>query len=40
MIPYALRLFSLFDRSDTILVSPDLAFWGVILADIWQWTPF
>lgn len=40
MIPYGLRLFGLFDRSDTILASPDLALWGVMLADIWQWTPF
>jgi multiple sugar transport system permease protein len=40
MIPYGLRLVGLFERSDTILASPDLALWGVMLADIWQWTPF
>jgi multiple sugar transport system permease protein len=40
IIPYGLRLVGLFDRSDTILASPELALWGVMLADIWQWTPF
>jgi multiple sugar transport system permease protein len=40
MIPYGLRLIGLFDRSDTILAAPELALWGVMLADIWQWTPF
>jgi ABC-type sugar transport system permease subunit len=36
MIPYALRLFDLFECSDTIFFLPDLALWGIILADIWQ----
>lgn len=40
MIPYALRLLGLFSSNQTILASPQLALWGVMLADIWQWTPF
>ena len=40
MIPYALRLLGVFDVNQTILASPSLALWGVMLADIWQWTPF
>lgn len=40
MIPYALRLLGLFTSNQTILASPQLALWGVMLADIWQWTPF
>ncbi len=34
MIPDALRFFGVFDRSETILASPDLALWGVMLANI------
>lgn len=40
MVPYALRVIGLFASNQTILASPQLAIWGVILADIWQWTPF
>lgn len=40
MVPYALRVIGLFASNQTILASPQLAIWGVILADVWQWTPF
>ena len=40
MIPYALRSLGIFEQNQTILASPALAIWGVMLADIWQWTPF
>lgn len=40
MVPYALRVIGLFTSNQTILASPRLALWGVILADVWQWTPF
>jgi multiple sugar transport system permease protein len=40
MIPYALRLVGLFAPNQTILASPQLALAGIMLADIWQWTPF
>ncbi len=33
-------LVSLGFRRTSILADPHLAFWGVVLADVWQWTPF
>lgn len=40
LVPYTLRLLGLFASNQTILASPQLALAGVMLADIWQWTPF
>ena len=40
VIPYALRSLGLFQSNQSILASPSLALWGVLVADVWQWTPF
>ncbi|MGP1396327.1 MAG: carbohydrate ABC transporter permease [Inquilinaceae bacterium] len=40
LIPYVLRAIGAMDATGTILSNPDRALWGVMLADIWQWTPF
>ncbi len=40
VITYVLDVFGILDKSQPILSSPSTALWGVIIADIWQWTPF
>ena len=40
LIPFVLRAIGAMDATGTILSDPALALWGVMLADIWQWTPF
>ena len=40
LISYALKSIGLLGPQDSILADPDLALWGVIVADVWQWTPF
>ena len=40
LIPYVLKGLGIMSGSGAILSSPTLALWGVMLADIWQWTPF
>ena len=40
LITWVLRGFGLLAANTTILASPQLALWGVMLAEIWQWTPF
>lgn len=40
LIPYVLRWLGLMDAGGTILADPSRALAGVMLADIWQWTPF
>jgi multiple sugar transport system permease protein len=40
IIPYVLRAIGVMDQQGTILSDPSLALAGVMLADIWQWTPF
>ncbi|XWN29637.1 MAG: sugar ABC transporter permease [Devosia sp.] len=40
LIPYVLRWIGAMDTTGTILSDPDRALAGVMLADIWQWTPF
>ena len=40
LIPFVLRAIGAMDATGTILSDPSLALWGVMLADIWQWTPF
>ena len=40
LIPHVLRWMGVMDATGAILSDPSLALWGVMLADIWQWTPF
>jgi len=40
LIPFVLRAIGALEQTGTILSNPDLALPGVMLADIWQWTPF
>jgi multiple sugar transport system permease protein len=40
ILPYVLRWIGALDPQSTILSNPRLALAGVMLADIWQWTPF
>ncbi|EAU39690.1 ABC transporter permease protein [Fulvimarina pelagi HTCC2506] len=40
VISFVLQMFGLVDTSTPILSSPSLALAGVLLAEIWQWTPF
>lgn len=40
VLTYVLDLFGILDKSVPILATSATALWGVMLADIWQWTPF
>ncbi|MEM0907340.1 MAG: sugar ABC transporter permease [Pseudomonadota bacterium] len=40
LIPFVLKSLGLMSETGTILADPNLALAGVMLADIWQWTPF
>lgn len=40
LIAWVLKGMGLLAPNGTILANPKLALWGVMLADIWQWTPF
>lgn len=40
LIAWLLRDMGLIDPQTAILADSSLALWGVIVADIWQWTPF
>jgi multiple sugar transport system permease protein len=40
VLSYYLKLLGLLDPSRPLLANPNLALWGVMVADIWQWTPF
>lgn len=40
LIPFTLRALGIMEPTGTILSNPDRALAGVMLADIWQWTPF
>lgn len=40
VLSYGLELLGLIDSTTPILATPSLALAGVLVADIWQWTPF
>ena len=40
VLTYVLEIFGILDKTTPILATASLALWGVMLADIWQWTPF
>ena len=40
VITYVLDVLGILDKSTPILSTSSTALWGVMLADIWQWTPF
>ncbi|UWU13971.1 carbohydrate ABC transporter permease [Rhizobium sullae] len=40
VLPYLLGQFGLLDKSTPILATSSLALAGVLIAEIWQWTPF
>lgn len=40
VITYVLDVFGILDKDTPILSTASTALWGVMLADIWQWTPF
>ncbi len=40
VLTYVLEIFGILDKTTPILATGSLALWGVMLADIWQWTPF
>ena len=40
VLTYVLDLLGILDKSTPILATSSTALWGVMLADIWQWTPF
>ncbi|PHP69173.1 ABC transporter permease [Zhengella mangrovi] len=40
VLTYVLSLFGILDKSTPILATASTALWGVMLADVWQWTPF
>ena len=40
VLTYVFDLLGILDKSTPILTTSSTALWGVMLADIWQWTPF
>ena len=40
LITWLLESWGLLTPETPILATPSLALWGVVLADVWQWTPF
>ncbi len=40
VLTYVLDALGILDKTTPILATGSLALWGVMLADIWQWTPF
>lgn len=40
LLTWTLRDWGILGQSTSILANSDLAIWGVIVADVWQWTPF
>ena len=40
VITYALDTLGILDKATPILSTASTALWGVMLADVWQWTPF
>ena len=40
LISWALKSIGLLGQEQTILADSVLAFWGVVIVDVWQWTPF
>ena len=40
VLTWVLSLLGIMDKSTPILATSSTALWGVMLADIWQWTPF
>ena len=40
VLTYFLDTFGIIDKSQPLLSTSSTALWGVMLADIWQWTPF
>ena len=40
VLTWLLNIFGILDRTTPILATASTALWGVILVDIWQWTPF
>jgi multiple sugar transport system permease protein len=40
VITYVLDTLGILDKGTPILSTPATALWGVMLADVWQWTPF
>lgn len=40
VVSYYLKLVGLLSENQPILGDPRMALWGVMAADIWQWTPF
>lgn len=40
LITWMLQSLGVLTQATPILATPSLALWGVILADVWQWTPF
>ena len=40
VLTYILDTFGIIDKSQPLLSTSSTALWGVMLADIWQWTPF
>lgn len=40
VITYVLSSLGIFDKTSPILSTPETALWGVMLVDVWQWTPF
>ena len=40
LITWMLESMGVLTKATPILATPSLALWGVILADVWQWTPF
>ncbi|WP_152970847.1 carbohydrate ABC transporter permease, partial [Rhizobium ecuadorense] len=40
VLPYLLNTMGLLDKSTPILATSSLALAGVLVAEIWQWTPF
>ena len=40
LISWGLKSIGLLGAEQTILADSILAFWGVVIVDVWQWTPF
>ena len=40
LISWGLKTIGLLGAEQTILADSILAFWGVVIVDVWQWTPF
>ncbi len=40
LITWLLESWGILSHETPILATPSLALWGVIVADVWQWTPF